>query len=430
VRPDNIAATPALGHPTPKIRKSPKKSRDKLFPYYAAFSSAFAQSVLKQLAQQKLKCVFDPWNGSGTVTLAARFLGLRGAGTDVNPAMVIVAKARLCDRVAARRILDGSLKRLQSDEPVPRKVAQTDPLSFWFDEESTSLLRSVMRSLNVPQMSRLESRAGHVSADRAIVVLTAFRTIRKLVSRFRTSNPTWIKRPGNQSELVSVSWKRFCRLFESEGNKVCRNLHPGHLPRRSLVSVRQCESRELDLHSASFDICLTSPPYCTRIDYAIATLPELAVLFPKARPIDELRDLLIGTVVVPPRTYQASPSWGSTCKKMLERVKSHSSKASSSYYFSTLVGYFRGLGRSLQQVRRVLKKKGQLVIVTQGSYYKNIKIDLPKITSEMLTHLGFVKIMATPYRNGNSLLNIHNCAGGRTNRSALPEVVQWFKKIK
>lgn len=37
-------------------------------------------------------------------------------------------------------------------------------------------------------------------------------------------------------------------------------------------------STDLPVKSETIDLILSSPPYCTRIDYAIATLPELAIL--------------------------------------------------------------------------------------------------------------------------------------------------------
>lgn len=416
-------------HPTPKLRGVQRNYRDRLFPYYAAFSSAFARSVLTQLKLCGLRSVFDPWNGSGTVTLAARMLGFRTVGTDINPAMILVAKAKLCNRDSARRALDQANKALRS--PVSRstnRVSAGDPLRHWFKKESAAFLRTTMRSLRIPQMIKLESRTINVSAERAIIALTMFRTIRGLLGQFRTSNPTWIKMPNNDSRLLSVSKDRLCKLFEAEARKVCRQLDPASLPHPNSASIRLAESCALCLPTNSFDICLTSPPYCTRIDYAVATLPELAVIFPVKGPIRELRDTLISTVVVPRKSPRISTKWGKTCKSVLTRVKSHSSKASISYYFPTLLGYFKGLKRSLLQIRRVLKREGRLIIVTQGSYYKNIRIDLPRIVNEMLGVSGFFRTKATYYYNKNSLINIHNSSITGQNRNALPEVVQWFKK--
>ncbi|WP_410712175.1 DNA methyltransferase [Bradyrhizobium sp. BEA-2-5] len=39
--------------------------------------------------------VLDPWNGSGTTTSVANGAGLTAVGIDINPAMAVVAKARL-----------------------------------------------------------------------------------------------------------------------------------------------------------------------------------------------------------------------------------------------------------------------------------------------------------------------------------------------
>src|SRR6266436_3089826 len=65
--------------------------------YYPGFSESFARSVLSAVGLDQGAWVLDPWNGSGTTTSTATALGLNAYGYDLNPAMVIVAKARCLD---------------------------------------------------------------------------------------------------------------------------------------------------------------------------------------------------------------------------------------------------------------------------------------------------------------------------------------------
>src|SRR5437870_3895670 len=65
----------------------------RLFPYYVGYSSAFASTLLASLNLQRHAHILDPWNGSGITTQTARRLGYRAIGRDLNPVMVLIAKA-------------------------------------------------------------------------------------------------------------------------------------------------------------------------------------------------------------------------------------------------------------------------------------------------------------------------------------------------
>jgi hypothetical protein len=143
-------------------------------------------------------------------------------------------------------------------------------------------------------------------------------------------------------------------------------------------------SEALPLGERSVDFVLSSPPYCTRIDYAVATLPELAVLgYRIDTEFDELRRSLIGTSTVPKEAPSIKAGWGKTCRSFLEQLENHTSKASESYYLKNHLQYFNSLYISVSEISRTLRPKGACILVVQDSFYKDIHNDLPKIVSEM-----------------------------------------------
>ena len=82
----------------PKIRvPNHKKRKQYLYNYYAGFSDHFVKDVLSAYSLDQTSVVLDPWNGSGTTTKIAYQNGFQAIGFDVNPVMVIVAKANLLD---------------------------------------------------------------------------------------------------------------------------------------------------------------------------------------------------------------------------------------------------------------------------------------------------------------------------------------------
>src|SRR5687767_8614435 len=77
----------------PKRNRNTRFGRASWYPYYAGFSPYFAQSLLASSGLNQTARIGDPWNGGGTTTTSAAMLGHHAYGYDLNPVMVVVAKA-------------------------------------------------------------------------------------------------------------------------------------------------------------------------------------------------------------------------------------------------------------------------------------------------------------------------------------------------
>ena len=129
---------------------------------------------------------------------------------------------------------------------------------------------------------------------------------------------------------------------------------------------------------------LTSPPYCTRIDYTAATRIELAVLWPLlSTGARALGKQMIGSTQVPSALIEIDDKWGKNVARFLEALQKHPSKASGGYYYRTHLDYFDKMSRSIERMSDALKPGGRAVLVVQDSYYKDLHNDLPKIISEI-----------------------------------------------
>ncbi|MGY1805799.1 hypothetical protein ACI8AF_00340 [Blastococcus sp. SYSU D00669] len=362
---------------------------DAWYRYYAGYSADFVERVLRDVPSGDV--VLDPWNGTGTTTVMAARAGLPTRGFDVNPALVVVAKARLLgDSVTASiNALATDIVRHATPSPL-----DSDPLTFWFDAASAEQLRALQTSTHRLLVSPDDTEAPPVASVNGMSSLAAFfyvalfRTVRQLADSAAGTNPTWWKKPA-EGQVLSPGPNRVLETFKAVAEDLRRGLH-GRLDSRVRATVRTGDSRVLPLADDAVGAVVTSPPYCTRIDYAIATRPELAVLRADEASVRVLRDSMVGT---PTMTGMrgTEDEWGPAAAEFLSRVREHPSRASATYYLRYFQQYYAAMWDSLRELRRVCRPGAPAVLVVQDSHYKEVLNDTPGILLEMATRAGFAE---------------------------------------
>lgn len=402
----------------PKLKPSKKgqQSDSALFSYYAGFSENFTVNLLEQLAAQKSEnlTIFDPWNGSGTTTFAAYKLGYNAIGSDLNPVMLIIAKARLIStldldnlKLACQNIITRALNTKED-------ILEGDPLEVWFTPKSASFLRKIEDSINKTFLyedhySYLSEKhvINNLSSIGAFIYVILFKTVKTLLKSFIPSNPTWIKKPKSSSEKIEVEQDIIKSLFFNILDETVKhhNFELYTSAKEDTIKLQVDNSNLLHQANQSIDLILTSPPYCTRIDYAVATSIEIAII--RISNIKFLRDSLIGTSTIKKEIITVNENWGITCNNFLDKVKSHSSVSSSTYYYKNHLQYFKDLYKSIEEISRILKVGGVFVPVVQNSYYKEVENNLAQIVIEMCEYYGLalVKHKKFPAKTTMSSIN-------------------------
>jgi hypothetical protein len=400
------------------------------------YSSQFVASALRELCNCEKDWILDPWNGTGTTTSAAWRLGINAVGLDINPAMVLIAKGRLLQHADVARLFEIGKAIEQMEKPARLCLPEADPLKDFFVERGVEFVRGIERALRCDfgMHQDLESHdrawVEHCSPLLACLYVAMFRSVRKFFGTFNTSNPTWFKKPvsGNRA---SFTWECFKKLIVDSLLDALRIVEDDHslLPVEPPdVRVALSDSREIQLYSQKVSLTMTSPPYCTRIDYAVATLPELMVLGFEEGDFQRLRKSMIGTPAIDPDMDDSEQVFGSdTCTALLKTISGHNSYAAARYYSKTFKQYFAGVFRSLQGIDQVTNAGGRAVIVVQDSYFKDVKIDLPVIYREYLEHSGWHLIDQTKFKTRTKGA-IHRFAGRYRQRADATESVLMFKK--
>jgi len=387
---------------SPKRNKRLQTGWEGFFPYYAGYPELFARELLQSAKLPHGAVVLDPWNGSGTTTFTATSLGLNSIGIDLNPVMIIVARARLLPPSEADHLCPLAATILSHAHSAPPTLKPDDALLGWFDPATAAFVRGIEQNIRRSLVGSMTKSPDGVHLDRisgtaATLYAALFAACRRLVAPYQSSNPTWLRAPKADDTRIAASKAALARDFgnnvrgmtaalveKREADRPLKKLpHPGE------CKVSLSDTVSMALAKGSVDFVLTSPPYCTRIDYTAATRIELAVLAPLLKTAE--RDLgrqMIGSTQVPKRDIEVDEGWGETCVSFLAALKAHPSKASSGYYYRTHLDYFDKMNRSMQRLALSLKPGGRAVLVVQDSYYKDIHNDLPKIITEIGAHHG------------------------------------------
>jgi len=422
----------------PKLKPTNRKglqANSALFSYYAGFSENFTINLLEQLTDKnKPSTIFDPWNGSGTTTFAAYKLGQNAIGNDLNPVMLIIAKARLINNLdlsSLEAICHTIFHNTNKDRS--KFSYESDPLKIWFKEKSCLFIRRFENSINknficFNHYSILtESDAlNKLSTIGAFIYVILFKTIKTLLKNFIPSNPTWVKQPKSEVDKIEVNSDIIKDTFFNILNDTIQSHIFNDSPvKNASFNLSLNNSNLLKQNKESVDIVLTSPPYCTRIDYAIATSIELATI--RLNNIRALRESLIGTSTVKKEIIEPSYLWGNVCNNFLKQVQEHESIASSTYYYKNHLQYFNDLYKSLYQISKILKPNGLFISVVQNSFYKEINNDLAKVVDEMSNSFGLSLVREDKFISKNNMSLINSKSNRYINHKQITESVLIFK---
>jgi DNA modification methylase len=408
------------------VPSSPKRqpSSDKpWFDYYAGYADVFVEDIIDTLVGHATT-VLDPWNGAGTTTAAAARAGLGTIGLDINPAAVVIAKARLLMSDVAASLLPLAEDVVEHARDRRDTIEKSDLLLRWLDPSTATSIRRLERSIStlmVPGKDRRMTESGIVddlSSLAALFYLALFRMTRDLLKPFFASNPTWIRLRVKPTDRLYVSFAQLAKRFRASVLALQEATKANGYPTpHQAREVTLASSAKIPLRSSSVNAVLTSPPYCTRIDYAIATLPELAVLGYDWSKVRQLRKQLTGTPLMLNEKGKDTTVDSDTLQLFLRRIERHPSYAAQSYYLPFYRQYFRSMSDSLTEINRVTRDGSPIVLVVQDSWFKDVHVATPTIISELAQSIGWRVIGEHPF-DVRTLATIHpHRATRRTSRA-------------
>jgi DNA modification methylase len=190
---------------------------------------------------------------------------------------------------------------------------------------------------------------------------------------------------------------------------------------------------------ASFDLVVTSPPYCNRYDYTRTYALELAMLGIDENELSKLRQAMLScTVENRPKDLRAiNEKWETAVSvadsnRLLQAVIEYlelkrANKTINNTGIPRMVkGYFYEMACVIYELFRVLNKSGQVIMVNDNVRYAGASVSVDFILSKIAEDIGFTvdKIAVLPNGKGNSSQQM-----GAHGREALRKCVYiWSKR--
>lgn len=372
---------------------SHKRHRD-WYPYYAGFTENFVAGVIGKYLQNST-LVLDPWSGSGTTVATCIHHGINAEGIDINPALTVIARARLNPQSSREGLNDLAKKVIDVSQEIESRPSRSDLLARWVNSSGAGRIRAMQQAIHEVLGEEMLSageegpNVDDLSAEASYFYTALFGVVRALLNRYVATNPMWLKYPQTYRHRIRPSSNTLQTEFRRQVNYLANRLSPESGQMSSTSPFRTGTATHLPFADDAFDGAVTSPPYATRVDYIRGTLPELAVLGVGDQYIAQLRSAITGALTVrgtslPLSTDLASPY----AIDMLEAIGSHSSKGSKAYYLPWMSNYLHSLQVGLQELNRTVRSNCPICIVVQDSYYKEIQISMQRIVVEMLCSFG------------------------------------------
>ena len=316
---------------------------------------------------------------------------------DINPAVTVIARARLLSREYRIELLEKGHEILELARDLRSDVVDEDLLLRWIRLDAVGALRSIQRAIHT---LCVDSRKDHhlttafqredlLSNEACLFYATLFSVTRDVLRRFRATNPMWVKEPESRLHRVHPSQETLYEKYSEHNQRLVDKLTLSKdVVDSHSTSLFTGDVTKFKFDQKSFDGAVTSPPYATRLDYIMGSLPELATLGAPVEAVSNLRKASVGTPLVKAlRDDFEVPIVSDKAKLTLDKIRAHSSKGSHNYYMPWLRNYFAKLEFGLRSVSNAVKDDGTICVVVQDSFYKDEHINLQSITEEMMAHV-------------------------------------------
>lgn len=338
---------------------------------YHRYPAKFIPQIVEQLIDQYAKqnsIVCDPFGGCGTTLVESKILGKESIGFDINPVAKLITEAKI-EAIEPGQLVKYSRQLFDRIEQsaLPKNKEIHPRLNFWFIKEiQRELLRiyiPITRIRDEKTKTFFLCGFSHILKNCSIWLMKSIKPTRDLD-----------KYVGDPLKIFQTHIKSMLKKNEEFYNTLKTK---NRLKIKSGMEV--ADVRNLPLAANSIDLIITSPPYVTSYEYA--DLHQLSLLwFKYTDDVTEFKRKFIGTSSISNNNQAPTPLASSIVNKLENR----------NYALAKDVGnYFSDMNRAIQEMYRILRKRGFLCIIIGNTNLSGVKILNAEVAYEQMLQVGF-----------------------------------------
>ncbi len=416
------------------------------------YKEAFSASLIEYLLEKYGICsgrMLDPFAGSGTALFVASEAGMDADGIELLPIGQQIIFARKCLEGEFSKNDFATIKGWAKERPWHQSAAkvQLQQLRITKGAYPPATFESIERYMGASQ--RENERVRSVLQFILLCILESVSFTRKDGQYLR-----WDYRSGRRQgtkpfdkgiifdfdNAICTKIKEICH--DLENGKESGELFP--VKRSALQGGTHlfggtCLSVMPTLSSGSYDVVITSPPYCNRYDYTRTYALELALLGVGEREISRLRQEMLSCTVENrvKELLVTNQEWtnaimATDTQELLQAVLRYlenekaQGRLNNSGIPRMVRGYFYEMACIIAECSRVMKPNAPLFMVNDNVRYAGASISVDLILSNIAEKLGFCveNILVLPKGKGNSSQQM-----GKHGRDPLRKCVYIWRKM-
>jgi DNA modification methylase len=376
-----------IGHYRGDIQFNPNEELavHRWWPYVQGFSAGFVENYCRRFKVGRGSVILDPFCGSGTVPVVARFLGAKGIGIDMMPIAAFVSSAKCEWEVDPVRLAELSADVTSDRSPPTIAPPFLKETARHFDPE---VLNSLLR------LKQNIWRADDGPAKDLIKL--AFASILVEASNLKRSPCLgYVGKSGLSGETPFALFDGAVRRT-SEDLSLMSSRSDTWGPRPDIIFGN---AGEVTLKEESVDLAITSPPYVNGMDYVMNYKLDMAWMdmVHSYQDLGRLRATMVACDNSPreaivghePRRTTLSDEWITSARSGIEA----NIKAKATYRRNDMgkivTKYFDDLVPVMENVYRSLKPGGRFVVVNGDSLMAGTYVPGDMIFARLASRMGF-----------------------------------------
>lgn len=427
---NSIIESSSLNRKLVSFQMSKKVPFYRLFPFKEAFSPQMVEMFIKEYPKNTGR-VLDPFSGTGTTLFSAKEMGFDSVGIELLPIGEFVFKSRKAAENVDLNILLKTIKQIKS---LNFSALPTDPETSFkhikitekaFPEETENKLNAYINYINneIPDgnVAQLLKFACFCILEPISYTLKSGQYLRWDARAGKTKTKFEKKKIYGFEEALYTKLDDIIQDINGYNLFSCSSQNTDSENGKIELMRGSCLEVMPSLPANSFDLVISSPPYCNRYDYTRTYALELTFLGVSGDKIKDLRQSLLSCTVENKdkiellkkiyrkdnfkkieNTFYSIEALQETLQ-ILEDYKNQK-KLNNPGIHRMVKNYFYEHCFAIFEFNRLLKDGGRVYYVNDNVRYAGEIIPVDLILSEIAIKLGFKDsdIIKLPKGKGNS----------------------------